>query len=222
MQQLIHGLHQFRDKVVGREPAFYQGLARGQAPETLFITCSDSRIIPHQLTQTGPGELFIMRNAGNIVPPYGAMDGGEAASIEYAITVLKVSHIVICGHSHCGAMAALSTDTDMSDLPAMAKWLRFAARARRAVHDNYTHLVGQARVLAAVQENVLVQLDNLRTHPSVARACKAGALTLHGWVYKIETGLVRAHDAESGDFLPLNAKVPQPCDTRARAGEIGG
>lgn len=201
MQKLIKGLHAFQDKVFQGERALFEELARGQSPETLFITCSDSRISPNLLTQTKPGELFSIRNAGNIIPPHGAgAAGGEAAAIEYAVSVLGVKDVVICGHSHCGAMAALLDLDSVAELPAVKQWLSHAEATRRIVLDNYQHLTGAARLGATVQENVLVQLEHLRTHPSVASRLAAGKLRLHGWVYKIETGEVFSFDPGDGQF----------------------
>ena len=123
MQKLVAGIHHFQKAVFGSEPEFYARLAEGQTPETLFITCSDSRINPNLITQTRPGELFILRNAGNIVPPYGAANGGEGATIEYAVAALGVKDIIICGHSHCGAMKGLLEPDGLSELPAVRSWL---------------------------------------------------------------------------------------------------
>ena len=205
MQKLVDGIHHFQANVFSSEPEFYARLAEGQSPETLFITCSDSRINPNLITQTRPGELFILRNAGNIVPPYGAANGGEGATIEYAVAALGVKDIIVCGHSHCGAMKGLLDPTGLDELPAVRSWLGHAETTRRVIRENYKHLSGQALVTATVQENVLAQLENLRTHPSVAALIARGALHLHGWVYKIETGQVFAYDPKNGQFETLTA-----------------
>ncbi|HEU4405410.1 MAG TPA: carbonic anhydrase [Polyangiaceae bacterium] len=186
---------------------FFEALAKGQRPEALFITCSDSRINPNLLTQTRPGELFILRNAGNIVPPYGAVQGGEEATIEYAIAVLGVRDIIVCGHSHCGAMNALIQDREPA-LPAVARWLKHAEATRQIMAQNYGHLTDGPRLTAAVEENVLVQLENLRTHPTVAAALNRKALHLHGWVYKLETGEVFTFEPGRGQFIPLVTERP--------------
>ena len=207
MQKLIQGLHEFQRSFFERD--FFEGLAKGQAPETLFITCSDSRINPNLITQTAPGELFIVRNAGNIVPPHGPFPGGEAATIEYAVAVLKVKDVIICGHSHCGAMKALLHPEDVMSLPIVAHWLGHAEATRRIIAENYRHLEGHALLTATVQENVLVQLEHLRTQPSVAAALAAGGLRLHGWVYKIETGEVFAFDPDLRQFSTIKeASIP--------------
>lgn len=204
MQKLIHGLHQFQAEDFRPRQNLFEQLAKGQSPETLFITCSDSRIDPNLLTRSQPGELFILRNAGNIVPPHGAASGGEAATIEFAVAALGVKDIIVCGHSHCGAMKGLMEPDQVASLPAVASWLRHAETTRRIVTDNYKHLSGEALVTATVEENVLVQLEHLRTLPAVASRIVKGDLHLHGWVYKIETGDVFAFDPESGQFLRVS------------------
>jgi carbonic anhydrase len=203
MQKLVDGIHHFQTNAFTSEREFFERLADGQTPETLFITCSDSRINPNLLTNTRPGELFILRNAGNIVPPYGAANGGEGATIEYAVAALGVKDIIVCGHSHCGAMNALIAPAGLDELPTVRAWLGHAEMTRRIIRENYANLEGQALVTATVQENVLAQLENLRTHPAVAARLARGALHLHGWVYKIETGEVFSFDPTSGQFGPL-------------------
>jgi len=204
MQKLVEGIHQFRHDIFSSKQELFETLVEGQQPLALFITCSDSRIDPSLLTQTEPGELFILRNAGNIVPPYGAVDGGEAATIEYAVSVLGVKDIVLCGHSHCGAMRGLLDQPQLEKLPAVRSWLGHAESTQRIIEENYEHLTDEkARLTATVEENVLVQLENLRTHPSVAAALGRKALNLHGWVYKFETGQVFGYHPEDGQFVPM-------------------
>lgn len=204
MQKLIQGIHQFQNIAFADQKRLFERLSKGQHPIALFITCSDSRINPNLITQTDPGELFIMRNAGNIVPPYGAVRGGEAATIEYAVSVLKVKDIIICGHSLCGAMGAILDHSSTEGLPAVKDWLCHAEATARIIKENYSHITNeQARLTAAVEENVLVQLENLRTHPSVAAAMMRGDLKIHGWVYKFESGQVFAYEPEHGQFLTI-------------------
>lgn len=207
MQKLVNGVHQFQRHIFSSQRELFERLANGQNPETLFITCSDSRINPNLLTQTDPGELFILRNAGNIVPAYGAVHGGEAATIEYAVAVLGVKDIIVCGHSLCGAMSGLLNPEGLKDIPAVLSWLGHAEATRRIMKENYAHLQGSARLTATVEENVLVQLENLRTHPSVAVGLSRNNLKLHGWVYKIETGQVFAFDPEQHEFVPIEASI---------------
>ena len=137
MQKLIQGLQHYQTKVFGSQRELFERLTEGQSPEVLFITCSDSRINPNLLTQTEPGELFILRNAGNLVPPYGALQGGEAATIEFAVAGLGVKDIIVCGHSHCGAMKSLLAPPAQSDFPALTQWLCHAESTRRIVRDKY-------------------------------------------------------------------------------------
>ena len=203
MQKLIEGIHHFQKTDFRPLQGLFEQLAKGQNPDTLFITCSDSRIDPNLLTQSKPGDLFILRNAGNIVPPHGAANGGEAATIEFAVAALDVKDIIICGHSHCGAMKGLLQPEQVASLPAVSAWLSHAETTRRIVQDNYGHLEDERLITATVQENVLVQLENLRTLPAVASRLVRGDLHLHGWVYKIETGEVFAYDLGSGQFVPL-------------------
>jgi carbonic anhydrase len=218
MQRLVRGVHKFQQEVVGKQAEFYAELAKGQRPHTLFITCSDSRISPNLLTQTAPGEIFILRNAGNIIPPHSAVIGGEAATIEYAVGLLGVTDIVVCGHSHCGAMTGLLAPGSVADLPAMRTWLGHAEATRRIVKENYANLSGEALVNVAIQENVLVQLENLRTIPVVAARLASGRLHLHGWVYKIETGEVFAYDPAEAQFQALARYQPKPAQPRSFTG----
>src|SRR5438445_5600665 len=167
MQKLIQGIHQFQKESFRPLRGLFEELAKGQNPETLFITCSDSRIDPTLLTKAQPGDLFILRNAGNIVPPHEAGNGGEAATIEFAVAALGIKDIIICGHSHCGAMQGLLRPELVASLPALSSWLAHADTTRSIIRDNYAHLDGHRLLTVAVEENVLVQLENLRTHPSV-------------------------------------------------------
>lgn len=215
MQKLIQGIHQFQGKSFLPLQGLFEQLAKGQNPETLFITCSDSRIDPSLLTQSKPGDLFILRNAGNIVPPHGAANGGEAATIEFAVAALGVKDIIICGHSHCGAMRALLNPERVTSLPAVSSWLSHAEMTRRIMRDNYGHLKEELLLTATVEENVLVQLENLRTLPSVGSRLVRGDLHLHGWVYKIETGEVFAYDVENAQFVKL-AEYNPPIENTVR------
>lgn len=210
MQKLVHGIHDFQQTIFSEKQQLFERLAQGQNPQALFITCSDSRIDPNLLTQTEPGDLFILRTAGNIVPPYGAPQAGEAGTIEYAAAVLKVPDVIVCGHSHCGAMAGLLHPQAISALPAVQSLLSHAESTRRIITENYQHIEAEdARLAATIEENVLVQLEHLRTHPAIAAGLARNALTLHGWVYKFESGEVFAYDPAEGQFLPLRRETPQ-------------
>jgi carbonic anhydrase len=204
MEKLIQGNTHFREQGFAPLRGLFEKLVKEQTPDTLFITCSDSRIDPNLLTRSEPGDLFILRNAGNIVPPHGAASsGGEAATIEFAVAGLKVKDIIVCGHSHCGAMKGLLHPEIISNFPSVSSWLSHAEATRRIIRDNYGHLDGDQLLAATVEENVLVQIEHLRTLPSVASRLVCGDLHLHGWVYKIETGEVLAFDLPSGNFVPL-------------------
>lgn len=202
MQKLIRGIHEFQENIFSEQQELFERLADGQNPETLFITCSDSRINPNLLTQTEPGELFILRNAGNIIPPWGA-NGGEGATIEYAIRAIGVKDIIVCGHTHCGAMAGLLDPNALEDLPALRRWLEHAGSTASIVRDKYGDESGEELLTDTVKENVLCQIDNLRTHPSVAAGLARGTLKLHGWVYKFETGDVYAYHPHERKFLAI-------------------
>lgn len=207
MKRVISGIARFQDEVFPQNRELFEGLASGQRPEALFITCSDSRIDPCMLTQTKPGDIFICRNAGNIVPAYGEVIGGVSATIEYAVLVLGVKDIIICGHSDCGAMRALLNPKSVAHLPAVSGWLRYGESARFAVEENHSHLSGADLLNAMIEQNVLAQLDNLRTHPAVSARLAKGQLNLHGWVYDIGSGEVRAHDPAQARFVGLQART---------------
>jgi carbonic anhydrase len=203
MEQLVKGFLKFRTEVFDKKKELFTRLSENQAPRALFITCSDSRVDPTLLTQTDPGELFILRNAGNMVPPYGSMQGGSTATIEYAMAVLKVPHIIVCGHTDCSVMKALLNPEGVSDLPALREWVGQAETTRRLMHEHYTDLEGDDRLIKTTQENVRSQLDNLRTHPSVALLLRKKQVDLHGWVYSISTGDVWVYDFEVEQFTSL-------------------
>jgi carbonic anhydrase len=211
MEKLIRGIHQFQTNVFSTHRKLFEQLASGQKPNALFITCSDSRIVPTLITQSVAGELFIMRNAGNIIPPYGAANGGEGATIEYAVTALGIRDIIVCGHSHCGAMHGLLNQEKLSHMPAVLNWLKHAEATRRIIMEKYPE-DEEDLLLQTVKENVLVQLDNLRTHPSVAGQLALGTLTLHGWVYKIETGIIYSYSPELQRFTQLTVSQPVPAE----------
>ncbi|HEY8429795.1 MAG TPA: carbonic anhydrase [Sandaracinaceae bacterium] len=206
MKKLIEGLRTFVTTVHRSERELYENLARGQRPETVFITCSDSRVCPSTLTASPPGELFVIRNAGNIVPPAGHRCG-EAASIEYAIEVLKVRDIIVCGHSDCGAMKAILAPAPLARMPAVAAWLEHAERVLEIV-DQVPGLSPAERLNRAIEANVLTQLSHLRTLEPVAAAVERGDVEMHGWVFDIASGRVRAFEADVGEFVDLLDRHP--------------
>src|SRR6478735_3138585 len=185
MQDIIDGFLKFQRDAFPQRSELFKRLATSQHPRTLFISCSDSRMVPELVTQREPGDLFVIRNAGNIVPSFGPEPGGVSATVEYAVAALGVTDVVICGHSDCGAMTAVATCKCLDHMPAVANWLRYADSAK-LVNESRDHASERERVDSMVRENVIAQLNNLKTHPSVALALAQGRLKLHGWVYDIE------------------------------------
>lgn len=214
MKSIVDGVLKFQKHTFPGLSGLFKELATAQNPSALFITCSDSRVVPELLTQQDPGDIFVIRNAGNIVPSYSSAPGGVTATVEYAVAVLGVSDIVVCGHSDCGAMTAISSCKCLDHLPAVAGWLRHADSAK-AVNAARTHASPAARLSSMVRENVIAQLVNIKTHPSVALALEHGSLNLHGWVYDIETGSIVALDGASNQFVSL-AEFPQTVATPAK------
>lgn len=208
MQRLIAGVHRFRHAEFGRYRALFRKLSReGQNPHTLFITCSDSRVLAELITQSKPGDLFVVKNVGNIVPPTSATGStnSTAAAIEFAVEVLKVSDLVVCGHSQCGAMdALLQPAAQLDSMPHLAEWLRIAAPVRRILEKEYRHLTDSgARATAAAEENVLFALENLHSYPCVQQRLADGSLHLHGWFFKIASAELFAYDPDTNQFAPL-------------------
>lgn len=207
MRRLIEGVVRFQGEVYPSRRDLFRRLANNQEPEALLITCSDSRVVPQLIVQSEPGDLFICRNAGNIVPPYSEHTGGVSATIEYAVVVLGVRDVIVCGHSDCGAMRALLHPEKLTNIPAVSKWLSHAARAETVVRENFGDRSEEERVNLLIEENVLAQLDHLRTFPCVASRLRAGSITLHGWVYDISTGGVRVYDEEAQAFSTLGNEM---------------
>lgn len=202
MQEVIDGFLKFQREAFVERTELFKRLATSQSPRTLFISCSDSRLVPELITQREPGDLFVIRNAGNIVPSFGPEPGGVSASVEYAVAALGVEDIVICGHSDCGAMTAIATCKCLDHMPTVANWLRYADAAK-AVNQANEHASEHDRINSMVRENVIAQLTNLKTHPSVALALDRGNLRLHGWIYDIATGCIDALDSNTRRFVPL-------------------
>jgi carbonic anhydrase len=212
MQRLIEGVHKFRDGEFGNYRKLFRKLSQeGQKPHTLFITCSDSRVLAELITQSKPGDLFVVKNVGNIVPPASATGdtNSTAAAIEFAVENLRINDIVICGHSQCGAMSALLSKTPaQNSQPHLRDWLRVASPVLETITRNYAHLTeSSARENAAAEENILFGLDNLHTYPSVQRRLADGTLQLHGWFFKIATAELFAFDPETRQFTPLAAEA---------------
>ena len=203
MKKLIRGLDKFKQSYVATHYDLLEQLSHGQKPRVLFICCSDSRVDPTLITQTEVGELFVIRNAGNIIPPYGAANGGEGGTLEYALQALDIRQVIVCGHSHCGAMKGLlKLNKLQADMPLVYDWLKHAESTRRLVRDTYPHCQGEELVETLVAENVLVQIDHLKTYPVVRSRLHQGKLKIYGWLYNIENGEVLAYDEASHSYIP--------------------
>jgi Carbonic anhydrase len=200
------GVVRFQQEVFPQKKALFETLSSGQSPEALFITCSDSRIDANLITQTEPGDLFICRNAGNIVPPHTNATGAMTASIEFAVAALKVPHIVICGHTECGAMKGALNLGALNDLPHVREWLSYSRAAVAVVRELAPNADPADVMTMLLEQNVVLQLQHLRTHPTVAARLARGDLQLHGWVYDIKSGGVNAYDEASGKFLPVDQR----------------
>jgi len=201
-QKLLAGINRFRNNVFPERKAVYERVIReGQKPHALFLTCADSRIDPELLTQSGPGEMFVSRNIGNIVPPYGESTGGMAAVIEYAGTVLEISQVVVCGHTGCGAMQGLLHPEKLASLPLVKSWLRNGEAALSVVQARRTARDEWATLEELTEENVLLQMSHLRTYPLIAGRLAQGTIALSGWVYDIAHGTVRIYDESQRKFV---------------------
>ena len=203
--RMVQAAGGFRDRVFPEYGDDFARLATGQDPVALFITCADSRVSPEMITGAAPGDLFVSRNVGNLVPAYGEMLGGVSAVVEFAVRALRVPHIIVCGHSDCAAMKALCdpAKADLDAMPTVKSWLRNAEAASSVVHATSAGLPEAEMVAALVRQNVALQLQHLRTHPAVAAALAARSIALHGWVYDIGAGLIAALDESSGVLVPL-------------------
>jgi len=213
--KILRGLKRFQKRIYPKHRDFFEKLAHGQRPEALFVTCADSRIDPCLLTQTKPGELFICRVIGNIVPHYPDAIGGVSATIEYAVSVLGVPDLIVCGHTDCGVMRGVLNPEAVRALPNVTAWLRYAKAARRAVTKGNQPEPSPKMLLKLEERNVVEQLQNLRSHPSVAERLAQGSLRLHGWVYHIGPGLVTAYDHGRDQFSPVH-RLPAARTSKAR------
>ncbi len=217
---LVQGLNAFQNNYFNDHREMFEELSEGQSPEVLFITCSDSRIDPCLITQAQPGKLFVMRNVGNIIPAYAAAGSAESAGIEYAVQGLGIRDIIICGHTHCGAMRGLLQVGSLAEqMPAVYDWLkRHGEATRRVVLDNYGGLEPQALLKIAIEQNVLTQIENLETYPVIRSKQHSRQLNLHAWMYEIESGTVYAYNAAFRQFTVMEQRsfpVPDPLITTA-------
>ncbi len=213
LQQLKDGVRRFQSEVYPQQAeVFAQAASEKQSPHTLFITCADSRIDPIAITSSSTGEIFVARNIGNMVPAYGEMLGGVSAVIEFAVSALGVHHIVICGHTHCGAMQALLEPESIDKMPTVKKWLHNAHAALSVAETLYERAQNETAqhdmIDILTEQNVLLQMQHLKTHPSVAGAIAKGDLTISGWIYNIGTGEVRIASDGKRNFTPIGNNVP--------------
>jgi len=203
MDRLIEGHKRFSAEVFPGRRKEFKLLAEGQRPECLFITCSDSRVVPDLILGMAPGDLFIARNVGNVVPVVSHDVDGVTATIEYAVEVLKVNRAIVCGHSDCGALKAALDKKELENLPKAQRWLSHVEAAFSHRQPENTADGEHAELGALIRGNVVAQLWNLRAQPSVARAVVEGRLTVHGWYYDILTGRIEQYDEQMRRFLPL-------------------
>lgn len=214
MKSLIDGIERFQTQIYPTKKALFEKLAGGQSPSALVIACADSRVDIQMLTQSEPGELFVVRNAGNIVPCYGTDPGAVSAAIEFAMVAISVPHIIVCGHSDCGAMRGLLDPSLGTTMPAVAHWLRYAEAARALAASKGGPDDSRERLALVTHENIVQQIRHLETHPSVASRLARGEVQLHGWYFDIGPGRVTAYDAGTGEFQPV-ATGPRACTTSA-------
>lgn len=201
MHRIQQGVNRFRTSVFPRRRELYERLAEKQVPFALFLTCGDSRIEPSILTGTEPGQIFVERTPGNIVPIYDeTVSVGVSASIEYAVTVLGVQDVIVCGHSACGAMKGLLHPEELKKTPATARWLEYAERAVEMLERDYCELHGGPRLKKLTQLNVVEQMAHLHTHPAVEQRFAAGKVRIHGWFYEIHKGIVESYNCDTGAF----------------------
>ncbi|MEU0164140.1 carbonic anhydrase [Streptomyces iakyrus] len=203
MQSLIEHARTFPAKIADQQQEEFARLARGQQPQALFISCSDSRVIPSMFTGARPGDIFELRTAGNIVPRYRAQAAcGVAGTLEFAVQALQISDIVVCGHSHCGAVQGLMREQVVQHMPLVRRWLSWAGHHAHSDEPWQTQGLGEDPA-EVTQRHVLTQLDHLRSYPCIARRLSSGRLRLHAWYYTVETGEVLACAPGSRAFNPL-------------------
>ena len=218
MDTILNGVAHFQGTEFPRQQALYRELEQsGQRPKALMISCADSRVVPEHITASAPGELFVCRNAGNIVPPIAQLNGGVSSAIEYAVVALGVRDVIVCGHSDCGAMKAILNPESLADMPNVKAWLSHSEAAHRIIREAYPNAEESQRLPLLVMENVVAQLGHLRTHPSVAARLATGQLALHGWFFHIETGTVLAYDGSEKTFVPLPQEGSLPVAVAAEA-----
>jgi len=209
MDRLYKGIHKFQESYFKKQEEFFRRLSKEQKPDILFITCADSRIDPTLVTQSKPGELFIVRNVGNIIPPFEAIKdkNSVAAALEFAVLTLKVTDIIVCGHSNCGAMGMLYEDEQvLNHLPHVKEWLELSTPVRDIVLKHYGTATEEIRQRVTEEENILFQLHNIQTYPFVKKALDERTVYLHGWYYNIGTGSIYSYNTEEDVFELIHEK----------------
>jgi carbonic anhydrase len=222
MKKLIRGIVDFRKNVRAGYKDVFARLALGQRPDTLFIACSDSRVVPNLFASSDPGDLFVVRNVGNLIPPCGAPErrAGEnsaAAAIEFGLDALPITDIIVCGHSECGAMRALAGGRDQLELPYLKGWLRHAEGSLRRLDSALPGDAHLERHNRLSRVNVLEQLEHLKTYPAVHERIQAGRLRLHGWWFDIKEADVYEYGAEDGGFRLIDEDYAQILLQRAES-----
>jgi carbonic anhydrase len=200
LTRILKGVSTFQTEVYPAQRPRFESLKRRQEPLALFIACADSRVVPSLITQTGPGEIFIEQNPGNLVPHYGELVGGVSAGVEYAMLVLKVPLVIICGHTDCGVMKALLHPERAQGLPAMQEWMRHGSEARHRTLRDHASDGDEEKLRLLTEYNVLAQIEHLKSHPSAHSRAISGEVEVRGWVYDIGDGSIWAADPASGKF----------------------
>jgi carbonic anhydrase len=206
LDRIARGVAKFQAEIYPAQREMFERLKRGQKPLALFVTCADSRVNPNLVTQTDPGEIFIERNPGNVIPPYVDFVGGVTAGVEYAMLALQVPVIVVCGHTDCGVMKALLHPQQVEDMPGVQKWMSHAFEARKQMLREFGDAPEGEQLRRMTEYNVLGQIENLKTHPSVSARLFRGEIEIRGWVYDIGDGSIREADPQSGRFESLGQR----------------
>lgn len=206
--KLLEGHGRFRRDYFENERELFESLASGaQHPVALMVTCCDSRVVPNLVVDAGPGDLFVVRNIANVIPPFGQhlANRSVGAAIEYAIHFLKVPHVIVCGHTQCGGLHALAQGLEAlrADTPTLATWLQDAVSVRDRIVSRWPDAAPEAIAHQLVFENVVAQLENLLTYPVVKKALDENRVELHGWVYDLASATLRAYEPEANEFRPL-------------------
>lgn len=205
LARITLGVAKFQTEIFPAQRELFERLRRGQEPLALFVTCADSRVNPNLVTQTDPGEIFIERNPGNMIPRYVEFVGGVTAGVEYAMLALKVPLIVVCGHTDCGVMKALLYPEQVAGMPGVQEWMSHAFESRRRMLTQFADAPEEEQLLRMTEYNVLGQIENLKTHPSVGLRLHRGEIEIRGWVYDIGSGSIREANPETRQFELLGS-----------------